>query len=126
MLELLILVAAVAAIAKTAGGRGLSPWLIGSLSVAGWIIVGVFAMLLVPTAWRYGNGAARMASDLFLMSANWAFLGLVFVYVRFVHGRAHAHPHGRWKCPECGWLNEAAFFKCESCKREYREAVPTA
>ena len=134
LIILLLLVPIVGLIARTARGRGLSPWLFGSLAVAGWLLLSVLETFALDQSARhepgYGSSVAnpgtRMAIDLAVMSARWAWLGLVFVYVRFVHGRGHAGAQGRWTCPDCGWLNEVAFIKCESCHCEYREIAPTA
>ncbi len=131
MLQLLLLVPLVIVIVKTAAGRGLSTWLIGSIAVLGFLLLQGLEAVLDQRLWHepfYGKtvarGGARMATDIAVLSAPYLWLVVVYVYVRFVHGRGHAHAQSRWECPDCGWLNEASFTQCEACHREYREASP--
>lgn len=118
MIELFFMSLTVVAIADTARGRGASPWLFGSMGMIGWLLL----HLAMPATAEYRNalrGGALMAVEFGLAFVPWGWLGLVLLYVRLVPGRSHAQPRGRWKCAECGWLNEAVVFKCEACKREW-------
>jgi len=95
----------VGVIVKIAGGRGISKWWAGYFAVLGYLLLEMLELGL----WH---------------GAPWLWLGLVFVFLRFVRRRDPVHLNRPWRCPDCGRLNDAAFFRCEACQREYVRTFP--
>jgi hypothetical protein len=121
MIELFIVGSLVIAIVRTSKGRGSSPWLFGSVAVLGYLLAGrVLASVLGGLLSEESSSAAIIAFRLTVGIVPFAWLVLVYFYVRFVSGRSHIQPAGQWTCPECRWLNSAALFKCEACGHEYQ------
>jgi hypothetical protein len=122
MIELFIVVPCIAAIVRTAKGRGVSPWLYAFIALLGFLLVGqILAGIIDPLLFESGDpsSGAVVIARLTVGLAPFAWLVLTYFHVRFVAGRSHAQPVGQWTCPECRWLNSAANLKCDACGYEY-------
>lgn len=104
---IVLLILAVSGIAAFARGRGASPWLLGSIAIAGYLGTGALA--------RSVAGPESIVP----VFAPWGFIGLVALWTRFLVGRRSAQPEGRWVCPDCRWLNAHYSIVCEACGKRF-------
>ena len=118
MWELILLFAAITSVSAIARGRGATPWVWGTVAMAGYLgvgfaVVGVFALRLVTVT------SPLMAKIPWHDIAAWSWIGCVVVYLRFFRARGALQPEGKWTCPNCKWLNARYSVICEACKERY-------
>jgi len=109
MLEIIGLLIAVTGIVALARGRGASPVLVGTVVVAGWVLIEYGGLFFLP------GGQSRYL----LMLIAWAWIAVVAGYVRFVVGASRAKPDGQWICSNCRYWNNASSVICEACKQPW-------
>ena len=112
MLEIIFLIASISAIVTMARRRGSDVVLWGGMALGGFIVLG-----WAGTAYF----AARHLQDWMIFSeiAGWAWIGGVFLFVRFAVGASKPKPWGMWSCPECHYLNASNAVVCEACSKPY-------
>jgi hypothetical protein len=115
VLQLFLLFITTGGIAAYARGRGGNPWLWGSFSVVGHLLiqfVGGFALEFVGRS-RDTNGLLGIAI------ASWAWIGIVAFCARFLLGMGRERPEGMWSCKNCKYLNQRYAVICEACREPY-------
>jgi hypothetical protein len=112
MFEIIGLVIAVTGIAALARGRGASPVVMGTVAVAGWVLIEYGGLFLLP----------RGTSPFLLIVIAWAWIALVAGYVRFIVGAAHPKPDSKWNCSSCRYLNNSSSVICEACQQPWKQA----
>lgn len=110
MFQIIGLFIAVGGIVALARGRGAKPVVVGTVAVAGWILITYGGMFVFPgrdSSWP-------------LMLAAWTWVAVVAGYVRFVVGASRPKPDSKWNCPECRYLNNASSVICEACQTPWK------
>ena len=109
MLEILGLAIAVTAISGLARGRGASPVLMGSLAVAGFLLI------------EFGGALLVAREDAWLrMVLAWTWVAAVAGYVRFVVVARMKKPDSKWNCSNCRYLNNSSSVICEACQQPWQ------
>ena len=127
MMQIFVLVLAIGWIARIARTRDVSPWLFGSVTVLGFLVIPVVVAALVAALFIGQRGATSvrgvngLAAGLLIEGARWLWVGAIALYVSKVPGREKTQPAGRSSCRGCGWLNDAASLKCDACGNPYNE-----
>jgi len=116
MFGILVLVIVVGGIATLARGRGANPVVIGTIAVAGYILIEFGGSFFIP-AEEY---------RLFLTVAAWTWIAVVAGFVRFVVGAGRPKPDGKWSCSNCSYLNNASSVICEACQQPWRARAAAA
>ena len=109
MIEIIALVAAMAALARFARGRGVRPAVAISIAVVGYLAILLVGKSLVSTR----NGWWLV------VACAWAWVGLVVAYVRFIVGANRAKPDRDWVCKECMYPNGQHAVVCEGCQQPW-------
>jgi hypothetical protein len=114
LMELVVLVVAVATIVAMARTRGASPLRYGLLAAGGWFGLGLMTWAAVNLL---GQGDAATANVITFVGllVQWVYLGAVALAVRFATARGIEGPSGSWSCPQCRSLNQSYALKCDSC-----------
>jgi|SRR5579884_1140181 len=86
MLEIIGLFVTVTGIGTLARGRGTSPEWVGSIAVAGWVIIRFFVAIF----FRSTNGR------LLIVLASWTWVALIAGILRFVVGASRPKPDSKW------------------------------
>jgi len=115
MLEIFFLIISTGAIAAYARGRGGKPWVWGTISVLGYLLVLYLGALI--------NGILRVPPEsdarLLPLGAALAWVGIIAFCARFLLGAGRKKPSGMWVCPNCKYLNQHYGVICEACKHAY-------
>ena len=118
MFEIVLLIVAAGSIASFARGRGGNPWLWGTMTVVGYLLVpflvGFFTTLLGASP----KDMKENAQVLFFISAI-VWVAILAFCARFILGRKFASPGGMWSCPNCKYLNQPYAVICEACRPPY-------
>ena len=115
-MELFVLVLALVGVARVARTRGASPWLYGIVAIVGFFVVGALvAAALASLGYVSSTGGLTLWATLATSVAQWSWIGLVLLYVRFGIGRTVEGPTGAWSCPNCHSVNQSYALKCDSC-----------
>jgi hypothetical protein len=115
MLQIFLLIVTTGGIAAYARGRGGSPWLWGSLSVTGHLLIqfmGPFVVVILGL-----NASENLL--LIVGIASWVWVGLIALCARFLLGMGMEKPDGMWSCSNCKYLNQRYAVICEACRTPY-------
>jgi hypothetical protein len=121
MVEILFLILSTGGIAAFARGRGGNPWLWGTLSVAGHLLIQFLGGIIIG----YYRIPADSDAQLILTVASYAWVGVVAFCTRFVLGSGREKPSGRWSCSNCRYLNQHYAVICEACQQPYGKPKPS-
>jgi len=119
VLQIFLLIVTTGGIAAYARGRGGNPWLWGTLSVAGHVMIqfiGAFALAL------FGKAHDETA-ELTVQISSWLWIGIIAFCARFLLGMKMEKPGGMWSCPNCRYLNQHYAVICEACRHPYGKKV---
>lgn len=122
MFEILLLIVVTGGIAAFACGRGGKPWLWGTLTVAGYILVPFLVTLVAVVFGADPKGVKENAQLWFFVSAI-AWVAVLAFCARFLLGRGYAKPDGMWSCSNCKYLNQRYAVVCEASKQPYVSKV---
>ena len=115
MLEIFFLIITTGGIAAYARGRGGNPWLWGSLSVVGHLLIQFLGGFVI--------GMLGLAKDetvqLMPFILSWVWVGVIAFCARFLLGMKSEKPDGMWSCPNCKYLNQRYAVICEACRQPY-------
>lgn len=115
MLQIFLLIVTTGGIAAYARGRGGNPWLWGTLSVVGHLLIqflGGFVLALL--------GLQTSENAILVVGiASWAWIGIIAFCARFLLGMNMEKPDGMWSCSNCKYLNQRYAVICEACKQPY-------
>jgi hypothetical protein len=115
LFEILFLFISTGGIAAYARARGGNPYLWGTISVAGFLLVQFLGGVVLGTL-----GLARDENaQLMVIVLSYAWVGAVALCTRFLIGRGGEKPSGMWSCPNCKYLNQHYAVVCEACKQPY-------
>lgn len=115
MLQIFLLIVTTGGIAAYARGRGGNPWLWGTLSVAGHLLIqfmGPFVLALLGL--KIGENTLLIVGIV-----SWVWIGVIAFCSRFLLGMNMEKPDGMWSCKNCKYLNQRYAVMCEACKRPY-------
>ncbi len=115
MAEILFLILSTGGIAAFARGRGGNPWLWGTLSVAGHLLIQFFSGILIG----YYRVPADSDAQLIATVASYAWVGVVAFCTRFLLGSGREKSSGMWSCSNCRYLNQHYAVVCEACQQPY-------
>ena len=115
MLQILVLFLTTGGIAAYARGRGGNPWLWGSLSVGGHLLI-QFMGPFVPALLGQSIGENGLLA---VVIASWVWIGAIAFCARFLLGRGMEKPDGMWSCKNCKYLNQRYAVICEACREPY-------
>ncbi|HEY6905527.1 MAG TPA: hypothetical protein VI216_14570 [Candidatus Acidoferrales bacterium] len=97
MFEIIALIVTTGGIAAYARARGGNPWLWGSLSVVGHLLI-QFAGGMILGA----SGYARNQDAIWiLVVVSWVWIGVIALCSRFLLGIRREKPSGMWSYPNC-------------------------
>jgi hypothetical protein len=121
MMEIVGLIATISAVVTMARRRGTDVVLWGGLALGGFLIFAIGG----PAVLR---AVHRDDYLVFAEAAGWAWIGVIFLYVRFGIGASKPKSWGMWTCGECKYLNAANAIVCEACGKPYvpRESKTTS
>jgi len=97
MIEILFLIAALAAFRETAVRRGVVGWPFVVIAAVGWFFAGVFSSLIV------GPGPS--------MFFSWGWVGLTYASI-FLIGGGGRRMKDTWQCPDCRLYNPPSTIVC--------------
>jgi hypothetical protein len=115
MFEIIALIVTTGGIAGYARARGGNPWLWGSLSLGGHLLIQFVGGMILGILGYSGNQDAIWI----LIVASWAWIGVIALCTRFLLGIRHEKPSGMWSCPNCKYLNQHYAVICEACQQPY-------
>lgn len=115
MLEIFFLIITTGGIAAFARGRGGSPWLWGSLSVVGHLLIQFLGGFVIGALGMTRNETAQLMP--FILS--WLWVGVIAFCARFLLGMKKEKPDGMWSCQNCKYLNQHYAVICEACQQPY-------
>lgn len=122
MFEIIALIVTTGGIAAYARARGGNPWLWGSLSVAGHLLIQFAGGMILGTL-----GYARNQDAIWiLVVVSWVWIGVIALCTRFLLGIRREKPSGMWSCPNCKYLNQHYAVICEACQQPYGKSAPSA
>jgi hypothetical protein len=119
MLEIVLLIITTGGIAAYARARGGNPWLWGSLSVVGHLLISFAGGVLFKATGDGRNEDVAWA----LIIASWAWVGIIALCTRFLLGMGREKPTGVWSCPSCKYLNQQYAVICEACQQPYGKSA---
>ena len=122
MLQILILFLTTGGIASYARGRGGNPWLWGSLSVVGHLLIQFGGAFVLGILGRSTQEDLTWA----IVVASWVWIGIVAFCARFLLGMSMEKPGGMWSCSNCRYLNQHYAVVCEACQRPYGKKSQSA
>ena len=97
MIEILILVACLAAFRETAKRRGVAGWPFVVVAAAGWLILGTLGIT------TFGDGPHIFIS--------WGWVGLTYLSI-FLIGGGGRRLRDTWQCPDCQLFNPPSTIVC--------------
>lgn len=112
MVEIIIALAAAGALADLARRRGINPVVPVAVAAVGYFVLQAFG--------RYASTSIN--AKLIFTFASWGWVGLAFVYVRFVAGAGRAQPTEAWSCSRCMYPNKDDAVVCEACGEPWKAA----
>ena len=115
MLQIFVLILTTGGIAAYARGRGGNPWVWGTVSVAGHLLI-QFLGGFVLSLWGQQNGENAL---LVVVIVSWVWIGIIAFCARFLLGMNLEKPEGMWSCPGCKYLNQRYAVICEACRQPY-------
>ena len=115
MLQIIFLIVSTGAIAAYARTRGGNPWLWGTLSVAGFLLIQFFGVILL----RALGIAVDADAGWVLLAISFAWVGIIALCSRFLLGMGRLKPGGMWSCASCNYLNQHYAVICEACSKPY-------
>lgn len=122
MFEIIALIVTTGGIAAYARARGGNPWLWGSLSVAGHLLIQFAGGMILGTL-----GYARNQDAIWiLVVVSWVWIGVIALCTRFLLGIRREKSSGMWSCPNCKYLNQHYAVICEACQQPYGKSAPSA
>ena len=122
MFEIIALIVTTGGIAAYARGRGGNPWLWGSLSVVGHLLIQFVGGMILGAL-----GYARNQDTIWiLVVVSWVWIGVIALCTRFLLGIRREKPSGMWSCPNCKYLNQHYAVICEACQQPYGKPAPFA
>jgi hypothetical protein len=127
MFEILFLFISTGGIAAYARARGGNPYLWGTISVAGFLLIQFLGGLVLGTLGLPRRMASANPTRLFwienaqliVVVLSYAWVGGVALCTRFLIGRGGEKPSGMWSCPNCKYLNQHYAVVCEACQQPY-------
>lgn len=119
MLQIFLIFVTTGGIAAYARGRGGNPWLWGSLSVVGHLLIQFFGGFLIALLRQQSNENASLAVGI----AAWLWVGVIAFCARFLLGMGLEKPDGMWSCKNCKYLNQRYAVICEACSQPYGKRV---
>jgi len=122
MFEIIALIVTTGGIAAYARARGGNPWLWGSLSVVGHLLIQFVGGMILGT---FGYSRNQDAIWI-LVVASWVWIGVIALCTRFLLGIRREKPSGMWSCPNCRYLNQHYAVICEACQQPYGKSAPSA
>ena len=114
MLEIVLLILTTGGIAAYARGRGGNPWLWGTISVVGHLLIQILGGFVLGLL-RQTSGDAQLV----VVIVSWVWVGAIAFSARFLLGMKMEKPEGMWSCPNCKYLNQRYAVICEACRRPY-------
>jgi hypothetical protein len=115
VLQIFLLIITTGGIAAYARGRGGNPWLWGSLSVVGHLLIQFLGAFVIAAL-----GFARdETAQLLLVIFSWLWIAIIAFCARFLLGMKMEKPDGMWSCPNCKYLNQRYAVICEACRQPY-------
>jgi hypothetical protein len=115
MLEIFLLVITTGGIAAYARGRGGNPWIWGSLSVVGHLLIQFLGVLVLAFFGKQIDETATLGVGI----ASWIWVGIIAFCARFLLGMSLEKPDGMWSCSNCRYLNQRYAVICEACQTPY-------
>jgi hypothetical protein len=116
-MEIVLMIVAISAIATMARRRGSDTVLWGGLALGGFLLITIGGSAIVT--YLHKDGDLR----LYLEIGGWAWVGAMFLFVRFAIGATKTKPGGMWSCPDCRYLNAPNAIVCEACGKPYAAPV---
>jgi hypothetical protein len=115
VLQIFLLLITTGGIAAYSRGRGGNPWLWGSLSVVGHLLIQFLGGLALGIMGRQSTENGLLAITI----ASWVWVGIVAFCARFLLGMGMEKPEGMWSCKNCKYLNQRYAVICEACREPY-------
>ena len=115
MLQIFLLIVTTGGIAAYARGRGGNPWLWGTLSVVGHLLIQFLGGFTLGLLGRANDENALLA----LAILSWVWVGIIAFCARFLLGIGMQKPDGMWSCSNCKYLNQRYAVICEACRQPY-------
>jgi hypothetical protein len=122
MLEIVFLIVTTGGIAAYARGRGGNPWLWGTISVAGHLLIQFFGGFVLALLHRSSDPDANTV----IFIASYAWVGVVAFGTRFLLGSGREKPSGMCSCSNCKYLNQRYAVICEACSQPFRRSEAAA
>jgi len=110
--EILGVIVAIGAIVTMSRRRGTDVVYWAGLALGGYLL---FSLVGAAILVRKHLPDYLLYADL----AGWAWIGLIFLFVRFAIGASKPKSWGMWSCPNCHYLNAANAIVWEACKKPY-------
>lgn len=118
MFAIVFLIISTGGIATYARGRGGNPFLWGSLSVAGFVLIQLAGGTILRLL---GVSPDTADAQWVLLAVAFAWVGVIALLTRFLLGMGRPKPSGMWSCPGCKYLNQHYAVVCEACAKPYAE-----
>jgi len=115
MFPIVFLIISTGGIAAYARGRGGNPYLWGTLSVAGYLLIQLGGAMILGLL----HIAPDAESQWVLLAFSFGWVGIIALCTRFLLGIGRAKPSGMWSCPNCKYLNQHYAVVCEACRQPY-------
>ena len=104
MLQIFLLIVTTGGIAAYARGRGGNPWVWGTLSVVGHLLIQFLGGFTLGLLGRAKDENALLALGI----VSWIWVNIIAFCARFRIGMGMQKPDGMWSCSNCIYLNQFA------------------
>jgi hypothetical protein len=112
---IVLLIISTGGIAAYARGRGGNPYLWGTLSVAGFLLIQLGGAVILGLLGIVPDADSHWV----ILALSFAWVGVMAFCTRFLLGIGRAKPSGMWSCPNCKYLNQHYAVVCEACSQPY-------